>query len=191
MNSKLIPSDNWSLNRLGKFAQKIAKRNAHDCWLLGCAYGLAKAKAKAEGQMIEEWRKQWIPFLSQPTLCRYEAVSKMPEEEVMDKSVTEVYRLLGLAPKKPSTEDADNGTGAPSTTASPEGHTTLNMVPSEPDSLLKRVASIVTMLDCLVNDLDNLDVKAEGTQSLDDALDECFNLLDKIRGSVRQQGVAA
>src|SRR5205807_4655498 len=94
--SNEIPRDNWTLDQLGQFAQQLAKRTAHDAWLLGRAYSIAKAKAKAEGQKIEEWRQHWIPFLSQPTLSRYEAVGKPPEEDVKDKSITEVYRLLGL-----------------------------------------------------------------------------------------------
>ena len=64
---KNIPTDNpredWTLEQLGQFAQQIAKRTAHDAWLLGRAYTIAKAKAKAEGKKIETWRKEWLPFL--------------------------------------------------------------------------------------------------------------------------------
>ena len=83
------------------------QRTAHDAWLLGRAYTIAKQKAKTEGKKIETWQKEWLPFLSQPTLSRYEAVSKLPEEEVTGKRLTEAYRHLGIVPKKASPDEAD------------------------------------------------------------------------------------
>ncbi len=190
------PREDWTLDELGQFAQQIAKRTAHDAWLLGRAYTIAKAKAKAEGLKIEEWRQQWIPFLSQPTLSRYEAVGKLPEEDVKDKSITDVYRLLGLVRERPSTERAAEGRA--STPPSPDSASgddrpagdTLKVVHAQPVSLLERVASVVSLLRSLVNDLPSLVVTNEDSHALDDALHDASSLLRTIRASVDQRAVA-
>ncbi len=44
------PREDWTLEQLGQYAQQIAKRTAHDAWLLGRAYTIAKAKARGRGQ---------------------------------------------------------------------------------------------------------------------------------------------
>lgn len=188
------PNQNWTLEELGKFAQQLAKRTAYDAWRLGRAYSIAKAKAKAEGKKIEEWRRQWLPFLSQPTLSRYEAVGRLPEEEVKDKSITEVYMNLGLAPKKsPSQpEEAGDSNGEPSSERKPADEATaggtLKMVPVEPDSALKRVAKVVNLLHSIVKDLPNLEVGNAG--ALDAAVQEACDLLQQVRIAVHQRAVA-
>ncbi len=195
-NATQSPREDWTLDQLGQFAQQLAKRTAHDAWLLGRAYSIAKAKAKAEGQKIEEWRQQWIPFLSQPTLSRYEAVGKLPEDDVKDKSVTEVYRLLGLVRERPSTERAAEG--QVSTPSSPDSATgedrpsddTLKVVHAQPASLLERVASVVNLLHRVVNDLPSLPVTNEDARALEDALHDASSLLRAIRVSVDQRAVA-
>ena len=38
------PREDWTLDQLGRFANRIAKRTAHDVWLLGRAFTIAKEK---------------------------------------------------------------------------------------------------------------------------------------------------
>lgn len=205
------PHEDWTLDELGQFAQQIAKRSAHDAWLLGRAYGIAKAKAKAEGKKIEAWRKEWLPFLSQPTLSRYEAVAKLPEDEVKGKGLTEVYRLIGLAPQQTSRTEANAPTNPPPAGESPQKTnaveteeprtapesegvsqptTALKMLPAEPevepDSLLKRLASVVTLLHSILNDLPTLDTTLDATPAIDDAI----TLLQQVRAGLGQKAAA-
>jgi hypothetical protein len=205
------PREDWSLEQLGQFAQQIAKRTAHDAWLLGRAYGIAKAKAKAEGEKIETWHKEWLPFVSQPTLSRYEAVSKLPEEEVVDKGLTEVYRLIGIVPKKASPAEADAPTSPPTAGGSPQKLSpaeaedaptdpasagkppqslAYKVVPAEPegepDSLLKRLAPVVALLLSIVRDLPSLDVTNDPTSAITDAM----ILLQQVRAGLEKTAAA-
>ena len=204
------PGDDWTLNQLGEFAQKIAKRTAHDAWLLGRAFAIAKAKAKAEGLKIEKWRKEWLPVFSQPTLSRYEAVATLTEDEVVGKRLAEVYRLLGLTPQKaepakpsrPLTEPvlgatrntATSGASHAATSlASAERHPLANglkVIPAEPegepDSVLKRLASVVALLNSLVNDLPSLDMRDDPTAAINDAV----NLLEQLRAAINEKEAA-
>lgn len=188
------PREDWSLDQLGQFAQQIAKRTAHNAWLIGRAYTFAKQKAKAEGRKIEAWQKEWLPFLSQPTLSRYEAVSKLAEEEVTGKQLTEVYRLLGLVARKTSPAEADAQTnpspagespntttpaqveptrGDPAPNGEPQQPAAFKVLPAapkgEPDSLLKRLAPVVALLTSIVRDLPSLDTTLDATPAIDDA----------------------
>jgi hypothetical protein len=203
--SNSTPHEDWSLDQLGRFAQQIAKRTAHNAWLLGRAYTIAKARAKAEGKKIESWRSEWVPFLSQPTLSRYEAVAKLPEDDVKDKGLTDVYRLLGLAPQQTNRTEADaptnlppagespNNAGAasiaePQTLSASEGvpHRTtplkvLSSEPeSEPDSLLKRLAPVVALLHSILRDLPSLDTTLDATPAIKDAA----LLLEQLRAGL-------
>ena len=203
------PREDWTLNQLGEFAQKIAKRTAHDAWLLGRAYTFAKAKAKGEGLKIEKWRKAWIPFISQPTLSRYESVAELPEDEVVGKRLVEVYRLLGLTPPKAERTKTDRPTNkfssttgasrttavsdvrstvsdsAPSSTRS-QSHGVFKVVPAAPeaerDSLLKRLATVVTLLHSVVADLPSLDITDDTTEAINDAM----RLLGQIQSKLKQ-----
>ena len=203
------PREDWSLDQLGRFANRIAKRTAHDAWLLGRAFTFAKAKAKAEGQKIEEWRKEWLPFMSQPTLSRYEAVGKLTEDEVKGKGLTEVYRLLELVPQKPS-EPAPSieASGADSSDPVPDADDSADETPNaipeskpasgctpkvvycEPDSVLKRVATVATLVRSVLNDLASLDAKAEDADALDEALHDAIDLLNRLRSSLGRKKVA-
>jgi hypothetical protein len=205
------PREDWTLDQLGQFAQQIAKRTAHNAWLLGRAYTIAKAKAKAEGKKIETWQKEWLPFVSQPTLSRYEAVSKLPEEEVVDKGLTEVYRLIGIVSKKTGPAEADAPTNPfpagesqqktslaeaedASTEAALEGEpqqaTTFKVLPvepaGEPDSLLKRLAPVVALLTSIVRDLPSLDTTLDATSAINDTM----ALLQQIRAGLEQKVAA-
>ncbi len=188
--SNETPHEDWTLEHLGKFAQQVAKRTAHDAWLLGRAYTIAKAQAKAEGQKIEEWRKQWLPFLSQPTLSRYEAVGKLPEDDVREKSITEVYKLLGFAPQKFSPTENKDAPSDPASASEPPQPPAYNIVPAEPevepDSLLKRLASVVTLLHSIIRDMPSLDRSEDATGALDDAA----ILLQKVRAVLEQKAAA-
>lgn len=204
------PCEDWTLDELGQFAQRIAKRTAHDAWLLGRAYTIAKQKAKTEGKKIETWQKEWLPFLSQPTLSRYEAVSKLPEEEVTGKRLTEAYRHLGIVPKKASPDEANAPTSpapagdSPQKTSPAEAEDTptepapagkspqppaYSVVPAEPegepDSLLKRLAPVVALLLSIVRDLPSLDTTDSTT-----ALDDAALLLQKVRAGLEQKMAA-
>lgn len=203
------PHEGWTLDELGRFAQRIAKRTAHDAWLLGRAYTIAKKKAKAEGKRIDKWRKEWLPFLSQPTLSRYEAVSRLTEDEVRDKGLTDVYRLLGAVPQK-SPPAPDKGLAESATTRkvpapneerttsptepaphkNPASGGTPKVVQPEPDSLLMRVAKVATLVRLLVNDLSDLDAKADDAQALDEALHDAIDLLNRLRSSVGRKEAA-
>lgn len=183
------PRDNWTLDELGQFAQQVAKRTARDAWLLGRAYGIAKAKAKAEGKKIEAWRRKWLPVLSQPTLSRYEAVSKLPEDAVTGKGLTDVYRLLGLAPQKVSATMSDGDVETPpatdaATEVAPTAGEAGRESHPEPDSLLKRVAKVATLVRSLVTDLSSLDAKADDAEALDNAIHDAIELLNRLRASV-------
>lgn len=188
------PRDNWTLEELGLFAQQVAKRTARDAWLLGRAYAIAKAKAKAEGKKIEAWRRRWLPVLSQPTLSRYEAVSKLPEDAVVGKGLTDVYRLLGLAPQKASSTASDNDVETPATDAATEVAPTdagaLRESHPEPDSLLKRVAKVATLVRSLVTDLSSLEAKADDAEALDTAIHDAIELLNRLRTSVLRREAA-
>ncbi len=169
------PREDWTLDQLGEFARQVAKRSAHDAWNLGRAYTIAKAKAKAEGQKIGAWRRQWIPFVSQPTLSRYEAVGRLAEEDVLGKGIAEVYRLLELLPAKDDSPATANGEAVtPLTETATEGPPVPPAAPSdrppEPDSLLLRVAKVATLVRSLVNDLADLDPKAEEAEALGEDL---------------------
>lgn len=209
--SNQSPREDWTLEELGQFAQQVAKRTAHDAWLLGRAYAIAKAKAKAEGQKIEAWRKEWVPFLSQPTLSRYEAVSKLPEDGVKGKGLTDVYRLIGLAPQKTAPAVAAEPTNAPPAGDSAPGgrpaeaeHAATGpflagvspqppaytVVPAEAageaDSLLKRLASVVALLHSIVIDMPSLDVTDDATPAVNDAI----SLLQQVRAELEQKAAA-
>ncbi|MFO0806157.1 MAG: hypothetical protein U0791_23895 [Gemmataceae bacterium] len=189
------PRDNWTLEELGLFAQQVAKRTARDAWLLGRAYGIAKAKAKAEGKKIETWRRKWLPILSQPTLSRYEAVSKLPEDAVVGKGLTEVYRLLGLAPQKASPTASDSGVETPpatdaATEVAPTADGPIRESHPEPDSLLKRVAKVATLVRSLVTDLSSLEAKADDAEALDTAIHDAIELLNRLRYSVLRREAA-
>jgi hypothetical protein len=205
------PREDWSLEELGQFAQQIAKRNAHDAWLLGRAYTIAKAKAKAEGKKIETWQKEWLPFLSQPTLSRYEAVSKLPEEEVTGKRLTEVYRLLCIVPQKtapdeahaattslPASEspqktrpaEAEDASTAPAPEGEPQQPAAFKVLPAEPegepDSLLKRLAPVVALLHSIVRDVPSLDTTLDATPAIASAM----ALLQQVRAGLEQKVAA-
>jgi hypothetical protein len=190
------PREDWTLDQLGQYAQQVAKRTAHDAWKLGRAYSIAKQKAKAEGKKIGAWRKEWIPFVSQPTLSRYEAVGRLAEEDVLGKGLAEVYRLLDLLPSKDDAPaKADSGAeaavtkatteGPPATTSSPDDG------PREPDSLLLRVAKVATLVKSLVDDLADLEPDAKDADALGVVLDDAIALLNRLRASVGRKGVAA
>ncbi len=205
------PHQDWTLEQLGQYAQQLAKRNAHDAWLLGRAYTIAKVKAKAEGKKIEAWRREWLPFLSQPTLSRYEAVAKLPEDEVKGKGLTEVYRLIGLAPQQTSRTEANAPTNPPPAGESPQKTsaveteeprtapvsegvsqptTAFKMLPDEPevepDSLVKRLALVVTLLHSILNELPTLDTTLDATPAIDDAA----HLLEQLRAGLEQKAAA-
>jgi hypothetical protein len=189
------PRDNWTLEELGLYVQQVAKRKARDAWLLGRAYAIAKAKAKAEGKKIEVWRRKWLPVLSQPTLSRYEAVSKLPEDAVVGKGLTDVYRLLGLAPQKTSTTASDSDVETPpatdaATEVAPTADGPIRESHPEPDSLLKRVAKVATLVRSLVTDLSSLDAKADDAEALDTAIHDAIELLNRLRTSVLRREAA-
>ena len=193
--SNEAPRDNWSLEELGQYAQQVAKRTARDAWLLGRAYAIAKAKAKAEGKKIEAWRRKWLPVLSQPTLSRYEAVSKLPEDAVVGKGLTDVYRLLGLAPQKASPTASDSDVETPHVTdaameIAPTADGPNRESHPEPDSLLKRVAKVATLVRSLVTDLSSLEAKADDAEALDTAIHDAIELLNRLRTSVLRMEVA-
>ncbi len=205
------PHDDWTLEQLGQFAQQIAKRTAHDAWLLGRAYTIAKAKAKAEGKKIETWHKEWLPFVSQPTLSRYEAVSKLAEEEVMGKGLTEVYRLIGIVAKKTSPDEehtptnlppggesqqktspaeAEESLADPGPEGKPQQATALKVLPAEPtaepDLLLERLAPVVGLLTSIVRDLPSLDTTLDATPAINDAV----GLLEQVRAGLENTAAA-
>ena len=219
---KNIPTDNpredWTLEQLGQFAQQIAKRTAHDAWLLGRAYTIAKAKAKAEGKMIEKWRNEWLPFLSQPTLSRYEAVSKLSEEEVKDKGLTDVYRLIGIAPKKTDPAEADAGgetkaistdlasaCESPQKTSSAEAEHTptdpapaseppqaspLKVVPAEPEVEPDSVLKRLAPVVALLGSILRDMPSLDVTDDATGALDDAATLLQKVRAGLEQKAAA-
>src|SRR4051812_14443613 len=106
-----------------------------------------------------------LPSLSQPTLSRYEVVGRLSEKDVRGKGVTEVYRILGIVPPKAAAKVGRRGAAArtcPPTHAVPTRGGTSKPVPvGEPDSVLKRVATVATLVRSLVDNLADLDTNAE------------------------------
>lgn len=213
MNTNLptdSPREDWTLDELGQYAQKIAKRTAHDAWLLGRAYSIAKTKAKAEGLKVEKWRKEWLPFVSQPTLSRYEAVAKLTEVEVAKKGLNEVYRMIGLTPQKANSTKAKDAVNAMTggsthrTNDAEAGHTPTDkgsaevspkqlpfkVIPAEPvgepDSVLRRLASVVTLLHSVVADMPSLSITDDPSAAINDAM----GLLKQLRAAVKQKETA-
>lgn len=85
-----IPTKDWSPEKLGEFAATKVKSKTEAAWFIGRA---CRAR-KEQGAGFSEWRKKYLPLMSERTLQRYQAIAVYDLEVIEGKSQGEVYELL-------------------------------------------------------------------------------------------------
>lgn len=87
-----IPSAlDWSEEELGIFASVKAKSKTEAAWYIGKAC----EERKKQGAGFSEWRKKYLPLISERTLDRYQGMAEtFSLDDIEGKSQTVVYRLL-------------------------------------------------------------------------------------------------
>ena len=181
------PEPNWSVERLGEFAQVeekhirfIGKQMAVHVWRLGKALAIAKAKVeKGEWKGSQNWcdfLKRYRVSVSSDWRARM-LFDRCPEEKKAKRlGITQAYRKFGLLkdePPKPRPKPDKPTTDKPTDPPPPK---------EDPKTLTMFLAQVLQRLELYRDEAAFLDQdKKESPEHVGDLIDQIVGLLQKMK----------
>lgn len=143
---KTAPNEQWTLDDLGEYVAKAARRTAETAWHIGTALGIAKRKCDAAGQGWDEWCQRHVPFMSDTTIWRYGKVAELPFDEIKGTQLKAVYARLASRPSRPKKPKDKTPNALPDDATHADADRLISLVPDYVTALEDYVGKIAAAL---------------------------------------------